>query len=221
MAMKMINGIKDNHIAIPKTAAEQKEGNLSEGQIWHNFKQGSEEAYAYMYNTYFFILFNYGRQFCSSRDLIKDCIQDLFVELWEKRERLGDTDAIKYYLFKCLRRKITKKLPKHHFIAVDKEMIASDAFPMVLPLEYHMIEELKEKEKVQRLRQAVNALSVKQREVIFLTFYENLTQQQVALVLSVEIKTVRNLLWKSIKALRNILVTTSLLSLISTISDLF
>lgn len=219
MAMKMINGIQDNHIAISK-AAEQKEGSLTEGQIWQHFKQGSEDAYTYLYNTYFFILFNYGRQFCSSKEQIKDCIQDLFVELWEKRERLGDTDAIKYYLLKCLRRKIAGKVPKHHFITADHKIEASDAFPMVLPLEYHMIEELKEKEKVQRLRQAVNALSVKQREVIFLTFYENLTQQQVASVLSVEIKTVRNLLWKSIKALRSILATTGLLSIISTVFDL-
>ncbi len=112
-------------------------------------------------------------------------------------------------------------MPKHHFITVDHQMIASDAFPMVLPLEYHMIEELKEKEKVQRLRQAVNALSVKQREVIFLTFYENLTQQQVASVLAVEIKTVRNLLCKSIKALRSILTTTSLISCVSTVFNLF
>lgn len=221
MALKMINDIEGDHIAIHKAAIEQGDAGLSDAQVWHNFKQGSEEAYAYMYKTYFFILFNYGRQFCSHKDLVKDCIQDLFVELWEKRERLGDTDAIKYYLLKCLRRKITRKLPKHHFIAVDHKLIASDAFPAMLPLEYHMIEELKEKEKMHRLRQAVNALSVKQREVIFLTFYENLTQQQIASVLSVEIKTVRNLLWKSIKALRSILATTSLISCISTVFELF
>lgn len=221
MALKIINDIEDHLIRINKAAVEQEDVRLSEGQLWHNFKQGNEEAYAYIYNTYFFILFNYGRQFCSSKDLVKDCIQDLFVELWEKRERLADTDAIKYYLFKCLRRKITRKVSKHHFVAVDDKIIISEAFPMVLPLEYHMIEARKEKEKVQQLQQAVNALSARQREVIFLTFYENLTQQQVASVLAVEVKTVRNLLCKSIKALRSILTTTSLISCIFTVFNLF
>ena len=86
-----------------------------------------------------------------------------------------------------------------------------------MPLEYQIIEELKEKEKILKLRRAVNALTPQQREVIFLTFYENLSQEQVASVLSVEIKTVRNLLWKSIKALRSLIATPNFLLLISPI----
>ena len=76
--------------------------NLSEKQLWQLFKNGSEDAYAFIYHKYFHVLYNYGRQFSDSKEGVKDCIQDLFVEIWDRKENLGDTDSIKFYLFKLL-----------------------------------------------------------------------------------------------------------------------
>lgn len=52
------------------------------------------------------MLYRYGFQYTKDKALIKDAIQDLFVELRQKRKRLSHTTSIKLYLYKSIRRKI-------------------------------------------------------------------------------------------------------------------
>ena len=76
-------------------------------QLWRDFKGGCQASFALIYKDHFFNLYRYriGRGY--SRDIVKDCIQDLFVELWKYRESLKDTDSIAYYLLKSLRYKLS------------------------------------------------------------------------------------------------------------------
>lgn len=203
MALK-ITYHSDDDIPARSGKLEEKLDNLPEKQLWKLFKNGSEDAYAFIYRKYFPVLYNYGRQFCNSEDGVKDCIQDLFVEIWDRKENLADTDSIKFYLFKALKREIIHKQPQRQAIGIENKVFEKGVFEMVLPLENHLIAQQEEKEKVQRVREAVNGLSDKQREVIFLLFYENMSHRQIADILSVETKTIRNLLWKAMVALRKI-----------------
>jgi DNA-directed RNA polymerase specialized sigma24 family protein len=56
---------------------------------------GDDKAYALFYNNIFEELFSYGMRFTSDRELIKDCIQDVFVKIYSNRSTLGKTDNIK------------------------------------------------------------------------------------------------------------------------------
>ena len=174
---------------------------LSEAQIWINFKNGSEEAYHYIYSTYFSVLFNYGRQFCPNTEQVKDCIQEVFVTLWQSKEQLSNTDSIKYYLFRALKRSIARAMNKEQR---QHQLNAQfNPFEQVLSIEEHIILSQVAEERKSMIRKAVNALSDKQREAIFLLFYENLTYPQIADLLSIEVKTARNLVGKALQSLRN------------------
>ena len=76
------------------------------------FKEGDDGAFVYIYRVYINLLFTLGLQFTKNEALIKDCLQDFFIELREKRYNLGDTDNIKLYLFKSFRRRIIAYLKK-------------------------------------------------------------------------------------------------------------
>ena len=184
----------------PETSLSQSYHNLSDAQIWTSFRNGSEEAYYYIYNTYFSILYNYGRQFCSNREQVKDCIQDVFVSLWHSKQQLGDTDSIKFYLFKALKRSIAYSVKKsqrqHHLLA------QVPSFEVVPSHEDHVIFSQTAAERKEKIKCAVNALSARQREVIFLLFYEEFTYPQIAELLTVEVKTARNLVGKALQSLR-------------------
>ena len=62
----------------------------NESEIWEQFRNGSEQAIIFVYRTYSNKLFNYGCQFTAKREIVEDCIQDLFIDLinrkkvWEK-----------------------------------------------------------------------------------------------------------------------------------------
>ncbi|HYH55355.1 MAG TPA: sigma factor, partial [Anseongella sp.] len=83
---------------------------LSEGELWDLFRKGEKEAFDLIYHNYVHLLYNYGIRISSDTVLVEDGIQDLFVEIWQKRATLGATGSIKYYLFKSLRRKISRKV---------------------------------------------------------------------------------------------------------------
>ena len=77
----------ENRSDLPRSKA-------SDTQVWANFRKGSEAAYQRIYDTHFDVLYNYGRQFCLSPALVKDCIQDVFVTLWVSRANLSPTDSL-------------------------------------------------------------------------------------------------------------------------------
>ena len=55
--------------------------------VWESFKLGDKEAFAYLYNLYVEILFRYGTKLCKDEGLVKDSIQEVFLDLYMKREK--------------------------------------------------------------------------------------------------------------------------------------
>ena len=74
--------------------------------LWITFKKSDKEAYGSLVRIFYKILFNYGTKLSRNVNLVEDCIQDLFLEMWQRREYLSDTEHEKFYLLKALRRKI-------------------------------------------------------------------------------------------------------------------
>lgn len=198
---------------VGKSRASERQ---SDAELWASFRSGSEEAYQRIYDTHFDVLYNYGRQFCLSPALVKDCIQDVFVTLWVSRASLGSTDCIKYYLFKALKRRVVKCLKKEQRRVELRAQIPP--FENVVSAEQHIISSQEDEEQKNRVRRAVNQLSDKQREAVFLFFYEGLSYPQIAKLLSVQPKTARNLVGKALQAMRSHLqVLVILLSLLLSI----
>lgn len=177
---------------------------LPEKTVWDHFRNGSDEAYSFIYVKFFSVLYNYGRQFTDDAAVVKDAIQDLFVDLWNSRENLSGTDSIKFYLLAATRRRIVKS---DGMLKQYQRNANSEIFGIVMPIEAQIIANQDAKEQVLKVREAVNNLTPKQREVIFLMFYENLSHQQIAEILSLETKTVYNLFGKAINRLKKIIGT--------------
>lgn len=169
--------------------------------IWLEFKDGSESAFSYIYKKYFDNLLNYGLQFTKDQELVKDLIQDFFIDLREKRSKLGDTNSIKYYLFKSLRRKILRYLKKEKHLILSANVLQS--FQVVLSHESILINQQLNQEQGKRLEKAFAKLTPKQREVIFYIFYENLSYKEVASIMGLmNVKSARNILYKAIEAIK-------------------
>ena len=80
--------------------------NSGDLQLWIDFQAGSEMAYETIYREHVAMLYSFGLKLTNDKELIKDCIQDLFVELWKSKHRLAPVKSIKSYLFKSIRRKV-------------------------------------------------------------------------------------------------------------------
>jgi len=173
---------------------------MSDKLLWNQLKAGKRQALESIYRNNFAHLYNYGKKLSRDESLIEDCIQDLFVELWEKRDRLGDTDSIKPYLLVSIRRKIINTANKLQKTISDKEP-TDESFEAELSIDSLLVEDEKKRENQHKLREAMLKLSHRQREVIYLKYQQNMDYKDIADSMNINYQSVRNLVSKAISQL--------------------
>ncbi len=135
-----------------------------ESGLWLRFKSGDKLAFAEMYERYAGVLYNYGFHITREQYIVEDAIQDLFVTLWQSRERLSDTTSIKYYLFRSLRRQIVKLSGKDSLLdRIDQPDFPADT-QQEPSIEIQLMESESEQYQLKVLRAALQELSPRQLE---------------------------------------------------------
>lgn len=167
--------------------------------LWIAFKNGNTDAFDAIYRSHVQILYNYGRKFTPDADLVRDCIHNLFLEMWNHRQSLGDVYAVKSYLFKGLRRKLMRAFSQNN---ATQDLPHQEAFAISASYETQLLQEQSEETRRLHLLSIINKLSKRQREVIFLKYYENLSYEEVAAIMEININTVYNLISLAIGKLR-------------------
>ncbi len=172
---------------------------IDDTKTWNAFRSGNQAAFAHIYQTYFQPLYNYGRKFSPDDALIGDTLQQLFTELWQRRKRLGSTNQIRNYLYKSFRRALLKNLAIH---AKNNQAINPSSFSICLSHEAHLIQQQNNKEQLASLQQAIAQLTEKQREVVYLKFYDGLTYAEISEVMEITPAQAHDFIYKALKALR-------------------
>lgn len=160
----------------------------------------NRQQFEQVYHAHIDALHHYGTKFNANRELVEDCIQDLFADLWEKRDNLDQVQAMRSYLLGALRRKVLRK------VYSDRESLYTSE-EMTGFFEIHLLQEAESQqvlseEGVQHITQAFEKLTEKQKEVIYLRFYNQLSFKEIAEVMSVQTRTVYKLAHRSISLLK-------------------
>jgi RNA polymerase sigma factor (sigma-70 family) len=170
--------------------------------LWAKFKAGNSLAFSTLYRSYVQLLYNYGRHITPDQELVKDCLQELFSELWDKREKLADVQSVRHYLFKSFRRKLIGHLSRGRKQLSEHTLYTQSDFQITLPYETECIDQQAESEQRSKLQQAIGQLSKRQQEVIFLKFYNQLSYSDIASVMQMQVESVYNLISKALDLLR-------------------
>lgn len=176
---------------------------MNDVDLWRSFRNGDDHAFSMLYQTYIEVLYKYGHKLTIDSELVEDAIQDMFIELWNSRQRLSDTDSVKFYLFRVLRRKITqnplmRKTTDCGIEAMDQKFFSGS-------VENQLIATESEGTRKKMLGRALLKLPPRQQEVVNLRFFNEFNHQQIAEIMNISIQSVHNTLQKSMKGLREIL----------------
>lgn len=176
----------------------------SEG-LWQRFRDGDRDALGIIYDLYIDDLFHYGMHFCGDREKVKDSLQDLFQSLWYDREHLShDVSNIRYYLLSSLRRRILRSLTKER--RYQKNISVLFDFQLVPPEEESIVKDEIYHEHAAQLKQDIAKLSRRQREAVYLHFYQNLSYHEVANLMTMKVESVYNLVSKAIGLLKKMVL---------------
>ncbi len=178
---------------------------IKDSQLWDDLRAGNKSALKTIYDQEFQYLFNYGRKIFQRTELVEDSIHDLFVEIWQRHETVGPTDSIRRYLATSLRRKIVSTLKK------ESRSQSVDSFDMIpfdveLAIDEVIIAQELSEEQAMQLKKAFDKLTAKQKEILYLRFYQGLDYEQIAEVLGMKYQSLRNAVSRAIKNLRGDMV---------------
>ncbi|WP_372772692.1 RNA polymerase sigma factor [Mangrovibacterium sp.] len=171
---------------------------------WQAFLNGDEDAFAKIYHLYSEPLFNFGRKFKVDEQLLDDAVQEVFIDLFLKRQKLAvKIKSIKAYLFVALKHNLLKKLNRSRKIySLGIENFRDLDFNIDYDAQQTIINSEIEIETNQRLAEAIEKLSKKQKEIIYLKFEEELDYPEIAKILQISVESARKQIYRAIKALR-------------------
>jgi RNA polymerase sigma factor (sigma-70 family) len=171
-------------------------------RLWEAFRGGEAAALAALFEAYYPALFSYGFKLTGDEELVKDCIQNLFQKLWRRRSGIGSVLVVKAYLFKALRHHLGDEIKRRqryeHAPLADVE-----SFEVTYSHEEFLIAQQVDAEQQARLLGALNQLSKRQREALYLKFFDEFSYERIAEVMSLNTQSVRNLIFNALKTLRS------------------
>lgn len=176
--------------------------------LWQSFLNGDDNCFALIYNSTINGLLNYGLKFSMDRDLVHDCLQEVFIDLFLKRKKSGNKiQKLKPYLFVAVRNGIIKRIVKENrfrFVNLD-EMNDTLDFNIEYSEEEKVITGEKSTERNNKLLGAVKNLAPRQKEIVYLKFEEELEYSEIAEIMKISIESARKSMHRAVLALRNLL----------------
>lgn len=176
--------------------------NNNDKLLWQLFRNGDESAFSVLYRRNVKALFAYGKKLLPNDELIEDLVQELFIDLWQSRERLSDIESPRFYLFKALKRRIYKASQTLQDSQYKLDSLEEEALPISLSTEFFIIEEEDSRIQKERLKVWLNHLPVKQYEVLTLRYYQNFSYSEISDILNIHEQSVRNLITRALAKLK-------------------
>jgi RNA polymerase sigma factor (sigma-70 family) len=168
--------------------------------LWESFRKGDREAFATLFRIHYEGLVRYGGKFAGSAGVLEDCIQELFIELWQSKSA-APVASVRAYLLKSLKYKLLKAYRKNRATAAMAEGDGGFEWSH----ENFLIAGEEDADKKRRLLQALSMLSVRQKEIIYLKYYQDLSYEEVSEIMNINYQAARNLLYQAIRSLRHTL----------------
>ncbi len=173
---------------------------------WNLFFNGDRDGLYACFTLFYDDFYRLGLHWHKNPDLVKECIHNLFLELWKSWNDRNDITNKKQYVITIYRRVCHRTFLAYSHSTT--ELPEPDALPTVheLPYEELLIASQTEEYRTRRLQAALLRLTKRQKEIIKLRFYDGLSISQIAQSRSLTERTVYNTLHNAIKLLREYLL---------------
>ena len=170
---------------------------------WGKFVDGDKEAFAEIYNTFVDDLFRYGTKLCMDEELVKDAIQEVFMDLYlNRKNKEVFTAGLKFYLLLALKRNLVRKIQKSRKND-NRRIVEADLFETQYSFEEQLISEESNTEINEKIRLAMEQLPSKQKEAIYLRYNQSLEYEQISAMLGISVESVRKQVYRAIKSIRD------------------
>ena len=158
--------------------------------------------FSQLYDNHVDSLFSFGSKFTSDRELIKDCIQDVFVKLFNKKETLDKVCNIESYLYVSLRNRINDEF-RRQVRRSDEEITDYNTRRLAEQNNSYDFEKMEEeKRRNEAMEQYIHNLSPRQQQIVHLYYIERRKYDDICQIMGISYQSVRNLMHRSLSRMR-------------------
>jgi RNA polymerase sigma factor (sigma-70 family) len=168
-------------------------------ELWKHMLPGDHLALDAIVKRYYNLLYQYGCKFTRDAALVKDCIQDLFLYIWQKRNAISETASVEHYLMKALRRRLERALTK---TGSTEGIGFLDIRDTGATPDDQLIQQEQKTALAHKIKHCISQLSKRQQEIIYLRFYLNASPGDIADIMQLNRQSVYNLLHDALNKLR-------------------
>jgi len=175
---------------------------VSNEELWEKLREGQRIAIEDLYRFNYQVLYSYALKISGDKDVSKDCVQDLFVRLWEKRDQLNPVAKVRSYLLQSIWHSVIKVMKRdNRNFGLDEN--GHYEVDVVFPNESNMIRSQEKAEQKGKLKQAISKLSSRQKEIIFMQYYEGLTIDEIQQITELKYQSIKNLTHRAMLVMRD------------------
>ncbi|MBS4012298.1 MAG: RNA polymerase sigma-70 factor [Bacteroidetes bacterium] len=156
-----------------------------------------KQSFQVVFNEYYTSLCRFAVSFLGDNDSAEEIVQQVFVNLWEKRNTIDQDKSVKTYLFTSVKNRSLNYIrdnKKYRSYYLDFEL------EMEIPVEGKDV--VSESDLNNQINRALDKLPDKCREVFMLCRFEDMKYKEVAEKLGISQKTVEAQMSKALKILR-------------------
>ncbi len=174
--------------------------------LWESFLSGDDNSFSSIYELFIEQLISYGYKLCTDTDIVHDCIQEIFIDLFLKRKKINvNIKNLKAYLFVALRNALIKKIKANKRIKfidhTDQQFVLN--FEIEYSYQDQIIEEEASNELKETLKLAILKIPPKQKEIIYLKFEAEMNYTEISQIMDITVESARKLLYRALLSLRS------------------
>jgi RNA polymerase sigma factor (sigma-70 family) len=171
--------------------------------LWILLRKGDVSAFTTLFERHHKTLYNYGYKLTADVNRTEDAVQEVFINVWKLRASLTEEiNSVKFYLFRALRRTIHRSLAQdlmHHRLV---ELDEWDIRGFNEDIQSQWIEAETINQQSQNMLQLLHELPDRQLEALTLRYFDAFKISEIAEIMGVSEKSVRNFIYKGLSSLR-------------------
>ncbi|MCD4746117.1 MAG: RNA polymerase sigma-70 factor [Bacteroidales bacterium] len=164
----------------------------------NSYRYFDKQLFEQMFKDYFNILCNFAQSYNIDEDNAKEITQEVFINLWQKKETIDTKKSIKSYLFTSVKNRCL------NYIRDQKKFRSNILDIEIADFDFSFENDVfTESELQSKIDNAISNLPEKCRQIFKLSRFEELKYKEIAEKLDVSVKTVEAQISKALKILRN------------------
>jgi RNA polymerase sigma factor (sigma-70 family) len=165
------------------------------------FCAGNDQAFAQLYDMYVQMLYNYGTKLTTDQELLKDCIHDVFVKVYGKRNERNAINNLSSYLLISLKNRLLDEFRRQSF-STPNEVENYDYRRAAEDVERDFLHQEREQMQSAKVAHLMRNLTRRQRQAITLYYLEERKYEEICTIMKMNYHSVRNLMHRGMLKLR-------------------